>query len=64
MGAGIPADGTRSDDSYLPAHAFLLAFLRLARRPVSSQRLNHFAPGSRRYSLTRPSISGLEHRSN
>src|SRR5260221_9623728 len=27
MGAGIPADGTCSDDSYLPAHAFLPAFL-------------------------------------
>src|ERR1700738_1741114 len=26
MGAGIPADGTRSDDSYLPTHAFLPAF--------------------------------------
>ena len=27
MGAGIPADGTRSDNSYLPTHAFLPAFL-------------------------------------
>src|SRR5258708_22450333 len=27
MGAGIPADGTSSDDSYLPTHAFPLAFL-------------------------------------
>jgi hypothetical protein len=27
MGAGIPADGTRSDDSYLSIHAFLPAFL-------------------------------------
>jgi hypothetical protein len=27
MSAGIPADGTRSDNSYLPTHAFLPAFL-------------------------------------
>jgi hypothetical protein len=27
MGTGIPAHGTRSDDCYLPTHAFLLAFL-------------------------------------
>jgi hypothetical protein len=27
MGAGIPADGTRSDNGYLPTHAFLPAFL-------------------------------------
>jgi hypothetical protein len=27
MGAGIPADGTRSDDNYLSTHAFLPAFL-------------------------------------
>jgi len=27
MGAGIPADGTRSDNSYLPTHGFLPAFL-------------------------------------
>jgi hypothetical protein len=27
MGAGISADGTRSNDSYLPTHAFLPAFL-------------------------------------
>src|SRR5882757_5888018 len=27
MGAGIPADGSRSDNSYLPTHAFLPAFL-------------------------------------
>jgi hypothetical protein len=27
MGAGIPADGPRSDNSYLPTHAFLPAFL-------------------------------------
>src|SRR5258706_1933171 len=27
MGAGIPADGTRSDNSYLPTHTFLPAFL-------------------------------------
>src|SRR5712672_2349921 len=27
MGAGIPANGTSSDDSYLPTHAFPLAFL-------------------------------------
>jgi hypothetical protein len=27
MGAGIPADGTSSDDSYLPTHAFPLVFL-------------------------------------
>jgi hypothetical protein len=26
MGAGIPANGTRSDDRYLPTHAFLPAF--------------------------------------
>jgi hypothetical protein len=30
MGAGIPADGTRSDDSYLSTHAFLPAFLAIA----------------------------------
>jgi len=27
MGAGVPANGTRSDDRYLPTHAFLPAFL-------------------------------------
>jgi hypothetical protein len=27
MGAGIPADGSRPDDSYLPTHAFLPALL-------------------------------------
>jgi hypothetical protein len=27
MGAGIPANGTSSDDSYLPTHTFPLAFL-------------------------------------
>jgi hypothetical protein len=27
MGTGIPADRTRSDDSYLPTHVFLSAFL-------------------------------------
>jgi hypothetical protein len=27
MGAGISADGTRSDNSYLPTHAFLPALL-------------------------------------
>src|ERR1700716_3370211 len=27
MGANIPANGTRSDNSYLPTHAFLPAFL-------------------------------------
>jgi len=27
MGAGIPADGTRSHDGYLPTHVFLPAFL-------------------------------------
>jgi hypothetical protein len=27
MGAGIPADGTRSDNRYFPAHAFLPVLL-------------------------------------
>jgi hypothetical protein len=27
MGTGIPSDGTCSNDSYLPTHAFLPAFL-------------------------------------
>jgi hypothetical protein len=27
MGAGISADGTRSDNRYLPTHVFLPAFL-------------------------------------
>jgi len=27
MGAGIPADGTRTDDCYLPTHGFPPAFL-------------------------------------
>src|SRR5258705_11802605 len=27
MGAGVPADGTRSDNSYLPTHTFLPTFL-------------------------------------
>jgi hypothetical protein len=46
MGAGIPADGTRSDNGYLPTHAFLPALLatqRLPRRPGSSQQLNSVA---------------------
>jgi hypothetical protein len=50
MGAGIPANRTRSNDGYLPAHAFLLAFScgrKLARQPVSSQWSNpcSFAEG-------------------
>jgi hypothetical protein len=46
MGAGIPADGTRSDNCYLPPHAVLPALLaaqRLPRRPRSSQQLNSVA---------------------
>jgi hypothetical protein len=39
MGAGIPADGTRSDNSYLSSHAFLPFFRRLARRLGTSQGL-------------------------
>jgi hypothetical protein len=27
MGAGIPADGTRSDNNYFPTHAFLPALV-------------------------------------
>jgi hypothetical protein len=59
MGAGIPADGTRSDNSYLPTHAFLPALLapRLARRPGSSQRLNRVAPGAKLYWLIGPRSS-------
>src|SRR5712672_2197877 len=43
MGAGIPANGTCSDNGYLPPHAVLPALLaaqRLPRRPGSSQQLN------------------------
>jgi hypothetical protein len=49
MGAGISADGTRSDNDDLPPHAFLRASwaLRLARRPGSSQWLKGAAPGVR-----------------
>jgi hypothetical protein len=36
MGAGISADGTSSDDSYLPTHAFPLRFLRSRTQPVRS----------------------------
>jgi hypothetical protein len=39
MRAGISADGPRSDNRYLPTHAFLPTFLRgrLARRSGASQ---------------------------
>ena len=43
MGTGIPADGPRSDDRYLPTHAFLRAFLAA---PGSSQTTNGGAPGA------------------
>src|SRR6202163_1322719 len=36
MGAGIPANGTSSDDSYLPIHAFPLVFLRPRTQPARS----------------------------
>ena len=46
--AGIPADGTRSDDRYLPTHAFLPHSRqpRLARLVGSSQMVNPLAPGA------------------
>jgi len=67
MGAGIAADGTRSDNSYLPTHAFLPAGSpSLARRPGASQRLKRVAREDRRGVLTVAviwlPISGLDKR--
>src|ERR1700682_3667831 len=42
MGAGIPADRTRSDDSYFPTHALLPGFLRLKNHADTV--LNRHAP--------------------
>ena len=48
VGAGISADGARSDNRYLPTHAFLPAFLEAeaSRRLGRSQTANRVAPGA------------------
>jgi hypothetical protein len=64
MGASISADGTCSDNGYLPTHAFLPAFLAAEASPPGSliTTSTHIASGTGRHSLASPPFAHLQRR--
>jgi hypothetical protein len=64
MGASISADGTRSDNGYLPTHAFLPALLAAEASAPGSliTTSNPIASGAWRHSLASPAFAQLQRR--